>query len=170
MTFVEKLGKALGGLSAKTLVAAIYVLLMSTAIVSLVDIFQNFMKNPSISANVDLYKQISSLERKIKLLESKDYNNVQFTKSTEASKIYIIEQKQRELEIALGNDLEKAISIAMLRRDIEDIKSNHINKIVILESRVESIFQQLLWISGSLITLLIAEFGWTLSRKSKVLA
>ncbi len=169
MSFREKFYVKLGRFTVGSLLPFLIIISFVATVFSFYQALSQSRLNKLNSIDSTVYDaRIAVLELKIDRLMSDIYKSNKGISSLESSRVSIIEQKQKALEIALENDLEKAISIAMLRRDIDDIKASYVKRLDSLEDRIESIFQQLLWLSGSLIPILMAALSWVMSRKNRV--
>jgi hypothetical protein len=77
----------------------------------------------------------------------------------EQERIEGIEIKQSVLEDALENDLERVISVAMIRRDLDEIRNASDRRLSALESRIESLYTLLLWVAGIMVTIVLGALG-----------
>ena len=77
-----------------------------------------------------------------------------------------VERQSKELltlKEALGDDVEKALSVALLRKDLEAIKSNHEELLDSTGRSVDRVYDQNKWFLGLMATMSLSVVGLTFS-------
>lgn len=112
--------------------------------------------------------KIVVLEHQIEMLKGDIYSEGESVAEMDSARVVAIEVKQKALEEALSGDIDRVVSVALMRRDIDELRKQNDQGIASLASRVDSLFQLLIWTAGALLTTLIAVVGWLVaSRKGK---
>jgi hypothetical protein len=111
-------------------------------------------------------QRLFDVEKKVEILQSNLYVEGAPVKPVDSARVLAVEQKQKAIEAALNKNIETALSIAMIRRDLDELKEGNVKRFDSLDSRIESTFQLLLWLLGVLITVLIAALGWIVANRA----
>lgn len=111
-------------------------------------------------SNIEMLAELEKINYRMSAYEKRNKPSQDVSiKVIDLSRLRTIENKQNIIENALQNDIEKALSIAIIRRDIDEIKISYKERILVLENRIESLNNTFLWTIGSIVTILLAGFG-----------
>jgi hypothetical protein len=110
----------------------------------------------------DLRKQIKVMETSLTSTKSQKPTDIEV--SLLSSRIGNIENQIKALADALGQTPDKALSVPLLRKDLENLKETNHRDLEVVEAEVNRVYDQNKWFIGIMATIALSLFGVAISN------
>jgi hypothetical protein len=110
----------------------------------------------------DLQKQLKVTEESLTSATSQKPTNIEI--SLLNSRVSNIENQIKALADALGQTPDKALSVPLLRKDLENLKESNHRDLEVVESEVNRVYDQNKWFIGLMATIALSLLGVAVSN------
>lgn len=110
--------------------------------------------------------ELAALRHQIDQLKADVYSEGAPVSKVDEGRVLRLEQDFEEIKRSLGEDVNRALAVPIMRRDIEDLKQQTSESIQILQNDVNRLYDALFWLMGIVVTIALSALGLLISRKS----
>ena len=151
----------------KKVISTVPVIFTALAAVGILIVFSEiFTRQEPVISPIEAYPGQDydiELDFRIKRIEELLEGNQIVIDTTEVQRIDNLERKMDVLDDALEQDIERALSIAMIRRDVDEIRRSTSERNTYLNERLDSLYDLVLSLLAIVGSLTIAAIGWAIA-------
>lgn len=110
-------------------------------------------------------QEIVILRDTLENLKADTYSEGEPVAPMDSMRVQVIEEKISLIERAMGNNIDRALAVPLMRKDLDQLASAFEKRISSVENNIDRIYGLMIWLIGIVVTISLAAGGILISRR-----